>query len=31
MSIPAKLILLMTSVLLTWVTMFAVSVFNWAA
>lgn len=31
MSIPTKLILLLTSVLLTWVTMFAVSVFSWPA
>ena len=31
MSIPAKLILLGSTMLLTWVTMFAVSVFNWAA
>ncbi len=31
MSISAKLILLMTTVLMTWVTMFAVSVFSWAA
>ena len=31
MSISAKLILLMTTVLITWVMMFAVSVFSWAA